>query len=567
MRDAFYQLASKRKSLVFIDFLAGIICLSMVMSICRFPLDFSFYRLRFASTMGQEDPFWFMEAGYIILQGLFFYRLFDFEITEKKDLKYFTPCLYGHAVIVTAFAFLQLIFNIPDQGRIGSVFSPFQNINVFGGYVLILFFFFLNLAFKRKKGIAVNWVLVMALSVCLFVSGNASALIIFFCFGLLFFVTNFGMQRFFFMGAGIVMVIILAANLNPSFFQKDKVPTQVKRYAERLNYTTALKKLSGRYYSLDQTLGMMKEHPLTGTGVGSFYRVSRHYHFSENAHPRRIENAHNYYFQFGAELGLPALLLFLSLLFVVLRPAIPFLGAHASSDIEYLNGLFFGVSAYLVTMLTNHHLILSNHQFLFWFALFGITSIVRFSTSGGNATETESYKRELKWFPAFLLLLFMMVAGGHAYNFFKGITPRGIYEYGYFEPQEINSDQMRWTMKQSCVELNAESDYMGVSFYTWPENFDQGNVTLDLFINDALFDTVLLDQPALVHKYYYVPGMAGKTMLFKIKADGSYNPYKKGLTDNIKESREQSAAVTDVQFFQIPLQGLKPVNLLTALSE
>ncbi len=558
-KETVHKFASRRKDLVFVDFLAGIVCLSIVMGICRFPLAFSFHRLQYASTAGQVDPFWFMEAGYIILQGLFFYRVFDFETTDKKSVSFFVPCLYCHALIVVAFAFVQLVFNIPDQGRTGSVFSPFQNVHAFGGYVLVLFFFFLNLGLKIKKGKAVHWILVMALFTCLLVSGSTTSLIMLFGFGSLFFLTNFGMQRIIFIVVGVVMIIILGINLNPSFLPKGKAHSAYERYITRLNYPTALKALGGRFSSWDQALGMIREYPLTGTGVGSFYQVSRYYHFSQKAHPHRLENAHNYYLQFGAELGLPALAVFLSLLLVLFRSAIPFLTlppqdpsqvqqAQASSGVLYLNGLIFGVSAFLSAMLTDHHLLLSTHQFLFWFACFGISSAVKFNAAGNNAVKS-NFMQESKWVSALLLILFVVVGSAHAYNYFTGKTPHGRYEYGYYKYQRVNGERMRWTMKQSCTKITAKSDYLGFSLYTEPKHFESGAVHVDIFMDDVLIGSVLFDKKRVVHKYYHMPGVKGRMIRFKTRADSSYNPYKLGLTDDIRQCREQSVAVTDVQFF------------------
>ena len=58
-----------------IDTLAGVIYLSMIFCLSVYPLEYSLYRLKYGSIMGQFDPFWFMEAGYIALQGMFFYRI------------------------------------------------------------------------------------------------------------------------------------------------------------------------------------------------------------------------------------------------------------------------------------------------------------------------------------------------------------------------------------------------------------------------------------------------------------------------------------------------------------
>ncbi len=61
-------------------------------------------------------------------------------------------------------------------------------------------------------------------------------------------------------------------------------------------------------------------------------------------------------------------LLLISLLVVVYRQAISEITMKSFTE-PMLISLLFGVSAYLVTLMTSHHLLLSNQQLLFWFAV------------------------------------------------------------------------------------------------------------------------------------------------------------------------------------------------------
>ena len=383
-----------------VDILSGIVCLSIIVCLCNYPLDFSLYRLKFASTMGQSNPFWFMEAGYIILQGLFLYRIFDLEIDNKREWKYFIPCLYFHAVTIIVFAFVQLIFNMPDQGRVGSIFSPFQDIHSYGGYVLILFFLFTYFVFKKKEYTKLKFLLVLSLLICVLISGSTSTLICLLVFGGVLSLMIFGKQRIVFIVASIVLVVIVGINLFPSVVPKGRGHSAIQRYIQRLNFTTGLKKLNGRFLSADQAFGIMREFPLTGSGVGSFYKVSRYYHFGDKAHPNRLENAHNYYLQFGAELGIPALIIFLMILFSIYRQ-----GLQSKKNV-YIAGLLFGLSAYLLSLLTGHHLLLSNHQFLFWFVLFVISFPQKFNLVGSEEQKKQNFNVQSKCLSVTLFILF-----------------------------------------------------------------------------------------------------------------------------------------------------------------
>ena len=88
--------------------------------------------------------------------------------------------------------------------------------------------------------------------------------------------------------------------------------------------------------------------------------------------PSRHKRDHNYYLQLGADLGIPALLLFLGIIFYAYRAGLEILRQKDESG-YVIKGLIFGLSAYLITMLTSHPLLLSNQQFLFWFVIAAIS--------------------------------------------------------------------------------------------------------------------------------------------------------------------------------------------------
>jgi O-antigen ligase len=130
--------------------------------------------------------------------------------------------------------------------------------------------------------------------------------------------------------------------------------------------------LSSRFLLWDRAVGMMKEFPMTGAGIGTYYRVSPQYHDKEvkkwSSREGWQQNTHNYYLQLGAELGIPALLIFLVILFYAYRTGV-MVYRQKQESCYIIRGLLFGLTAYLITMVTSHPLLLSNQQFLFWFLI------------------------------------------------------------------------------------------------------------------------------------------------------------------------------------------------------
>jgi len=536
----------KRKSFIsenrisnLIDILTGLIYLSILSSLCIYPLDYSLYRLRYASIMGQFDPFWFMEAGYIVLQGMFLYRIFELELKDKKDLGFMIPCLYCHGVTVLIFSFREIIVRLSDKKGIGFIFSPFQDPHSYGGYVLILFFYFVYIVFKKRT---INFEILFALSLLLFVflSGSTATVISFLSVGAIWSIIVLVKRKKIILLASFIIGIMIVLYSVPEFIPKNHL---TKKYEARLNYSKALKleAVTVRFEVWDRALEIIKEFPLTGSGVGSYFNISNYY--SKNkANSGELRNAHNYYFQFAAELGIPALFLFLLILFYTYRA-----GFQATNNV-HAKGLLLGLSAYLISMLSSHHLILSTHQFLFWFILFVIASPIN------TDLEKSKLNFETKYLPRILCLLVFMAIAGHAYNlFYVKKEVKGLYEYGLYKSEMVDKDKMRWADKNSRKKVHAGTDYFGFTMYAEPENLSSGILEMKIYINDKLIDRVTWEKKGIKHKYYHIPGIKGRVLKIRTSASDSYNPYKQGLSKSIRENRNQSAAITDITFFRIPI--------------
>jgi len=356
-----------------IDILSAIVLLSFVTTFFQYPLDYVGYRMLSYVSMRQDDPMFCMFAAFIMLQGLFFYRMLELEARGKKILEWSISVFYIHAVTIIFFSLLQVIFNVPAKFKKAMLFSPFSDVHSYGSYVVMLFFLFLGLSFVKGKIHKLRTLFAGFFFCFILLSTSASTVAALVITGSIFVAWKFG-ARWFMAFSGVILAGLLLINLYPSILEKSD-NLLIQRYAKRLIVKTVINPgspLTGRYKSADQALGIIREYPLTGSGIGTFYRISHFYNYSHTPHPERIENAHNYYLQFTAELGIPALLLFLSIIFRVYSAGVRAIPRYGKYD-GFITGLLFGLSAYLITMLTGHPLILSNQQFLVWFVIAAMT--------------------------------------------------------------------------------------------------------------------------------------------------------------------------------------------------
>lgn len=98
---------------------------------------------------------------------------------------------------------------------------------------------------------------------------------------------------------------------------------------------------------------MTAAHPFFGVGLGRFYALSG-----------QVENAHNNFLQISAELGVPALMLFVAIPWFAIRAA-----WRGAGPPDPTWGLIAGLLTFLVTCLAGHPLLVAGAAYPFWMAL------------------------------------------------------------------------------------------------------------------------------------------------------------------------------------------------------
>jgi hypothetical protein len=300
------------------------------------------------------------------------------------------------------------------------------------------------------------------------------------------------------------------------------------------------------------SLDMIQAAPLTGLGIGTYYRLYPDFSAARpgtdknrGAFYHGPENAHNYYIQLAADLGVPALLIFMLLVFCVCRAACSSIVATAQQQ-PLLAGLVAGISGYLTTCLTNHPLLLPVQQFLFWFAVAAAWLLCKPRGKAGLRLFSRGASM-------FLLAVSAAIIAGYLQYWSR---PRhvGPYEYGLYSYQQGQQGLFRWTMKDAGMHTRAPSDLITVTLAANQDTVARNCVTVQLFIDDMLLDERHIIEPGVVPLAYCVPGMANREILVRISASATYNPYRLGIsTDN----RDLGVALAPIAFPQsLPEDGI-----------
>lgn len=148
-------------------------------------------------------------------------------------------------------------------------------------------------------------------------------------------------------------------------------------------------------------LRMMWTEPFFGIGLGRYFYVIHDYAaaFLDSIWRPR-ENAHNYFVQILAELGIPGLLLFLAVLAGSLR--------QAWSDSRTSRLVATGIVAFLLTCLTGHPFLVPQVTYPFWIAL------ALAATSGHAGPDAGWPRRAIRIVAACLIVVFVITIPARA---------------------------------------------------------------------------------------------------------------------------------------------------------
>jgi O-antigen ligase len=126
-----------------------------------------------------------------------------------------------------------------------------------------------------------------------------------------------------------------------------------------------------RWEFLGTTWRMLEANPLFGVGIGQYPRWSGHFSSPELLVDYPRENAHNNFAQVAGELGLVGIGAFVTMLAICLWPAIR--SHHAPSAVR---PVLVGVTAFMISWLGGHPLLVPEVAYPFWLAL-GVVASVR----------------------------------------------------------------------------------------------------------------------------------------------------------------------------------------------
>lgn len=253
------------------------------------------------------------------------------QIKTKKELKTFLMIALLSGLLVALFGIYQYLTGAPmEEGWIdpvrGSeitvrVYSFFGNPNVLAEYLLMLIPFAAALFFTAKKPQAKLFYLVTAciLALCLLLTFSRGGLL-----GLLVAAVFFILLK----DRKLIILLLIAALIGAAAMP-DVFLQRFSSIGDPQDTSTAY-----RLTVWKETLGMVKDYPLTGVGLGyqAFQKMYPYYMLDRTKRPF---HSHNAYLQITAEMGIIGLLAFLWLLAGIFKRGMKALGTSRDKFLSH----------------------------------------------------------------------------------------------------------------------------------------------------------------------------------------------------------------------------------------
>ena len=404
-------------SLLATDLLITALLLSLGALLWRHHHDAQFWTILNRHTAaGYGDPYYFLSAAFIWLQGLFWFRALSLtwqrgswdagrekpgrpsQGTASRDgetgsrrsrvADWVRPVFLSAAGFMVVFTLIEYRLRLSENSTAGFQ-SSFEDIFSFGGVAVCVFVFTLTVLTKGSLGTIVFRLLYTTVLLVLVIASWSRG--IWLAAGVFLLVIVWlrlpRWSTFAFLGVAALSITFINANAQRSSWQN-------QAYLARLVALVRIENLSdksaNRFGLYHKAIGMIRERPLLGHGIGLFYLSSPRYAKAGDPHAQIPYFAHNVFLQIGAEQGVLVAGLFAGLIGWTLwrgvrawqvtggRQAVIIPGDRNSEERLTLLGTTLALGVYVQTNLTSNSLnIYASNQFFFWFLMAAVLSMTQ----------------------------------------------------------------------------------------------------------------------------------------------------------------------------------------------
>lgn len=355
----------------------------------RTPFDLGiavFVVLAAASIWGSPDRgFSFYNYYHLMGRYVLIYYLVVNNINSIDQIKRIVWVMLSSALVVSVYGFYQYLFGVnilarewvdgaQFPGLTVRVFSTLENPNLLAGFLVTMMAIAGGMGCKASsvKERSILFSLVVVFGSCLILTYSRGAWL-----SLLAVIAVYGIlcnRKIFWLFILLPIAMVVG---------HDAV---LERIMSILNPTDTSSTL--RLALWESTWAMIMDKPIFGIGWGAYWLVYPEYDFFLNNVTIKIFHAHNMYLNIAAEIGIPGLVAFLSIMYGHIRLA---LSVIKEADEYWCSGLILGIIAAITGMIINGFTdyVMFNIQLsmLYWF----LNGLIVILWQQGHQRQTQTY--------------------------------------------------------------------------------------------------------------------------------------------------------------------------------
>lgn len=343
--------------------------------------------------VGFGDTWYFLTTAFLWLQGLYYFKLLHSGYKGRSTLDiesnldgfsvaaWVRPVFAVYGVTMLAFCLLQYVSHIPEGWAGAGYQSPFEDISSFGSIAVSIFIFAAaTISVSRPYKLAIDLIACGCLLVLVGASWSRGSWLA----GLVFLtlVMVLRLSRYW-LAAFIVLTLAAVVIINTNATRSSWLSRPyLARLITLVRLESPMNKESGRLNLFRKAEEMIRERPMAGYGIGSFYLTSADYARQGDPYGTKPEFAHNVFIQVAAEEGLPIALIFILLILSTLWRGLSNWDRQRRADFQgstpdnILLGVTLALACYLETQMTANSLnVYVSNQFFFWFLMAAILAI------------------------------------------------------------------------------------------------------------------------------------------------------------------------------------------------
>jgi putative inorganic carbon (HCO3(-)) transporter len=502
-------------------------------SITHFPIDYLYIdkvigvlkRLLFIHN--PYDYSYIFKSTLKILEGISLFFIVTNFINKKRVLNriYFFLILgWGIAVIL---GFVQYFGGVLGNEQFPTrMFSMFDNPNLFGGYLILIFplgvFYAINKCSLKKISLLI-FAMLSIVALILSRSKNswiAFAILLIFMGTFLSIFNSRHNYKTFIKSLNWKWICVCAISFMIIFFLFNiylKKENGLGLLGGFLNWNTL--KSDIRFPLWKYTIQVVEDFPLWGVGVGEFTFIFQKYSLGHTFSKVECYQAHNYFLQIAAEMGLIGLYAFLWILWRIVIKGLYIM--RGKQDFIKL-GLWFGIIGFISTFFGDGYLWSIEMQLLFW--LFIALLFVDVDNTDTEETQTHPNPFAKKLLIGLSLILLIMTPLQIYHKFQFSFLPEktvGLYKEVFKE----EGREYRWGEKVVLIPVDIKGKYVNIPIWFGNPDIREKPVKVEIYINKKLVDSLEFNDHHWHILRYFIKDTRGPEMFLKIKASRTWNPY------------------------------------------